>query len=333
MRVPATSHQHRLRWLALLALLPLVAGCSAGPSSSLSGGLSIQASKDSRASGTPIALVPVHLSKSDQAHVPKDLQIYSLTYWSRGLRCQAYLDVPGGPGSHPLWVLLHGAWVWSQPNHYSGFPVNTTSYAAMTSEPDAITFLPNYGGYGPSQGDVGDSHDDYVDVMNGLKALGHITGLHVKRDATYLSGASLGGIVALMTAVNDSAVRAVTLLSPWPGASEALSWLQAQPTNTLTGDDLSDDLYLVPTCGPNLQSLWCKENSVPYQELKVPILIVGGTHDTNIVPGMLQAMSTQLRRYNAQVELRMVPGGHAPETTASWAIEQAWLAAHGLRLQ
>ncbi len=323
----------QIRWLALLGLLPLLAGCSTGHGSSTPGGLSLQATRDNRANGAPIALVPVNVPKAYQRNVPKGMHIFSLTYWSRGRRCQAYLDVPSGRGSRPLWVLLHGGDVWGMPSHYSGFPVNTPSFAAVASEPDAISFMPNYGGYGPSQGNVGDSHDDYIDVMNGLTALGHIAGLHVKRDATYLSGASLGGIIALMTAAHDPEVRAVLLISPWPGAEEAMSWLQAQPTNRLTSGDLLDDIYLAQSCGANMQSVWCRQNSVPYQDVKVPVLIVGGTHDPLIVPAMLRAMYAHLRRYNAHVQLHFVPGGHAPETKASFAIEQAFYAAHGLRVE
>ena len=126
----------QIRWLALLGLLPLLAGCSTGHDSSTPGGLSIQAARDSRANGAPIALVPVNVPKAYRRDVPKGLHVFSLTYWSRGLRCQAYLDVPSGRGSRPLWVLLHGGYVWGMPSHYSGFPLDTPSFAAVASEPD-----------------------------------------------------------------------------------------------------------------------------------------------------------------------------------------------------
>ncbi len=322
------SRRHRLIF-SLVLLLPLLAGCSMAQGSPAAPALSIQTAKHRRANGTPIALEPVRLSKSARAHVPKGVRIYSLTYWSRGLRCQAYLDVPGGGRAYPLWVLLHGGDVWAEPGHYSGFPVMTPAFAAGAAQPDAITFLPNYGGYGPSQGDVGDGYDDYVDVMDGFTALRQITGLHVRPRDTVLSGASLGGIVALLTAAHDQAVRGVVLISPWPGAEEMASWLRSQPTAKLSTDDQLYAISLSETCSSGLESGWCRRNSAPYQDIKVPVLIVGGTRDPKNPPGVLRAMASDLRRYNTHVELRIVPGGHAPMTAAAGAIEHAWYAAHG----
>ena len=323
------SQRHRLIVSLVLGLLPLLAGCSIGQGPPASSALSIQTAKHRRANGTPIALEPVRLSKSALVHVPTGVRIYSLTYWSRGLRCQAYLDVPSGGRAYPLWVLLHGGDIWGEPGHYNGFPVMSPSFAAGTAEPDAITFLPNYGGYGPSQGDVGDGYNDYVDVMNGFRALKEITGLHVRRKDTILSGASLGGIVALLTAAHDPEVRGVVLISPWPGAEEMASWLESHPTAKLTTDDQLYAISLSETCSTGLQSGWCRQNSVPYQDIKVPVLIVGGAQDPKNPPGMLQAMAKDLRRFNKHVELRIVPGGHAPMTAAAGAIEHAWYLAHG----
>ncbi len=327
------------RGIAVRAVLPLLvavlaAGCSVGMASrQLPGGLSLEMAGSRRADGTPIALVPVQVPDAYRKNVPRGVHIFSLTYWSRGLRCQALLDVPGGDRAYPLLVELHGGDIWASHSHYSGFPVNTPAYAAVASQPDAIVFLPNYGGYGPSQGDVGDGHDDFVDVMQGLAALRHVSGLRIKRDATYLSGASLGGIVALLVATRDPQVRAIGLLSPWPGAAVAMAWLEAQPTDLLTSNDLLTDIYLAQSCGPKLASTWCRENSVPYRDIRVPVLLVGGTRDPIIAPGMLRAMAQHLRRYDPQVALTFVPGGHAPETPRSWAVEQSWFKARGLDLE
>ena len=127
------SQRHRLIVSLVLGLLPLLAGCSIGQGPPASSALSIQTAKHRRANGTPIALEPVRLSKSALAHVPTGVRIYSLTYWSRGLRCQAYLDVPSGGRAYPLWVLLHGGDIWGEPGHYNGFPVMSPSFAAVTA--------------------------------------------------------------------------------------------------------------------------------------------------------------------------------------------------------
>ena len=318
--------------LVLLSLL-LTVGCPLGPSRTLPGGLAIAGAPAGRADGTPVSLSLVPVPKAYRRNVPRGVHLYSLVYWSRGLRCQAYLSVPGGERAYPLLLELHGGSFTSDPmQHWSGFPVITPSVAAVFSQPAAIVFSPNYGGYGPSQGTVGDGHDDYVDVVNGLKALRQISGLRIKARDTFLFGVSEGGFVALLLAADNPQVRAVELESPWPGATEALAWLEAQRLDSLNTGLLADMDYLTTACGPQITSVWCRRNSAPLREVHAPILLLGGTSDPIIAPGMLRATYRDLHRYNAHVQLVLIPGGHAPTTPQAGKVEQEWFVRHGLRL-
>ncbi len=315
------------RGLLLASALTILAGCTTVQQLSLQPA----GAPDSKANGTPISLVPVKVPASAEKYLPLGERIFSLTYWSRGLRCQGYLDVPAGQTALPLLVELHGGGVWANPGHYYGFPVITPSVAAEFAQPSLIVFSPNYGGYGPSQGTIGDSHADFIDTMNGLTALTHISGLRIRQHDTFLAGASLGGMVALLMADQDKEVRGLELISPWPGAKQAMAWLGTQSSASLSYTDLYSLANVGRLCGPSLSSAWCAANSVPYSQVKVPVLLLGGTHDTTIPPDMLKAMYAALKQFDPRVQLNFVSGGHVPETKAAWDIEREWFKTHGLR--
>ena len=98
-----------------LSLLGLAGGCSplTAPSHAEFETVAITSAHYGRRNGAPISLTPARLQPSLARLVPRGVAIYSLFYWSRGLRCQAYLDVPAGRGPHPLLVELHGGYIFA----------------------------------------------------------------------------------------------------------------------------------------------------------------------------------------------------------------------------
>ena len=321
--------------LGVALAISALGGCSAqtAPAHRSLGDLSIPVSVP-KANGEPISLKSVPLRAAAAKYVPEGVRVYSLVYWSRGERCQAYLDVPAGSGSYPLLVELHGGIIVSgDPVHYTGYPTIGPLEAAVVASTQAISYLPNYVGYGSSQGTPGDPYQNYRDVVNGLAALGRISGLHVLPHATYLWGFSMGGDVAMILAAHDPDVRAAELVSPYPGPVAMMKWMNAQTQDALGSGDLGDYATFLSQYGQNLSAPWYQENSYSYSAIQIPVLIIGGTKDQGFPPPLLRAMYQGLKRNDSHVTIRFFPGGHAPQSAAVLKTEDAWFKAHGLRLR
>ncbi len=285
----------------------------------------------SKADGEPISLKPVSPPAAIARQLQEGLQVFSFFYWSRGVRCQAYLDVPAGKGPFPLLVELHGGELWNgYPQGYTAYAAEPANAAAIATS-HAISFLPNYAGYGPSRGAPGDPYQNYRDVVNGLLALGRISGLHVLTRATYLFGFSMGGDVAMILAAHDRNVRAAELVSPYPGPVAMMKWMDALGIGSLSAMDSVDWGAMVDHYGSDLNAAAYRNDSYVYSSIHIPVLIIGGTKDPGFPPPMLRAMYHGLKRYDSQVTLRFFPGGHAPDSTAVNQAEAAWFNAHGLK--
>lgn len=198
-------------------------------------------------------------------YVPPGGHVYSLTYWSRGQRAQGYLTVPAGPKPHALFIYLHGGYYIAEPGHTDD-DYWTRQEAIVNAQARAVAFLPNYVGYGPSGGKVGDAYQDTQDVANGLKALARIRGLRLERNATYLLGFSLGGAIGVLLAEHDPQVHAAALDSPWPGARMSLSWYQTNYFH-LNRDERLGYKILTRYEGSNTASRWYRRNSYDCQDV------------------------------------------------------------------
>lgn len=220
------------------------------------------------------------------------VSIYSLKYWSRGILVQGYLDVPAGKGPFPLLVFLHGGYlVPSQLRHVYLVdslqlidPMQWASYRM-------IAFLPSYAGYGSSGGNVGSLASNATDTLNGIIALRQVCGLHIRPQATYLLGGSMGGGVAVYVAERDRGIRAAVLISP--GLFNSPYWEQE------------------------------------YYNLKLPVLILAGTQDPIVTPALAVATYDALSAHDKKVRLMWEPGGHYP-LAASWHDLTDWFASYGL---
>lgn len=243
--------------------------------------------------------------------VPQGYTLYSLTYESEGKPVQGYLGVPPGKGPFQLVVFLHGG----SPIKVSS-PAKTgglsASVAADEILPAPLMFFPNYRGYRPSPGDVQDGYHDYLDTVNGLTALRHISGLRVAPHDIFLAGTSLGGFVALRLVAEDPDVRAVLLTSPWPGMDTVLAWLKTQFSQSPQARSAYNQLR---SYGGPKPGAWLRRNSITLARIHVPILIIGGTEDQIIPPSLLRYLDRQLSAGDPHVTLTFLPGGHAPAGT------------------
>lgn len=282
--------------------------------SSISNELSIIPSSNDNTDGSVVSLKKFS-SVTFPSRISAGTGLYSLTYMSRGLKVQGYLVVPAGRGPFPLYMGLHGGYFLSGNFHTNdSIAVVTKTVATQSAIDGDICFFPNYAGFGPSQGDVGDAYDSYIDTMNGLAALSQIKGLHVQNGATYLVGSSMGGLVAMDVAENDSQVKAIALISPDPGAIQFVSWADQNRTK-LDKTDWNSVQSIKNAEGKNLKAQWYQDNSVSYADIRIPVMIIGGNNDPIIPPALLEQMYKDVSRYNSQVTLKFVPGGHVPSSS------------------
>ncbi len=270
---------------------------------------------------------PIRLTKVGVSTLYPGVKIFSLLYWSRGREVQGYLDVPPERTPLPLVVSLHGGYLTSRA-HYNGYPAVTKQGAIEAAEQGNVVFLPNYGGYGESPGTVGTPYDDFLDVRNGLRALDRLHKFRIQPHATYLLGASTGGFVALKLAEADNQVKAIALLSPWPGFTLFREWVQA--AKSVDPDDQGDMQLLTTTYGTNTASAAYTHNSLLLDEIHSPVLIIGGTSDAIIPPDLLLDLYSGLRAHNPNVTLKFVKGGHAPATSQEQQLMYDWLSSQGL---
>lgn len=321
----------RLLGIALVAgVLVGGAGCSAALSRTGTGLVVEQASR-AKVDGYPISLRALPQAKY-KSYMPRGQRMYSIRYWSRGLDVQGYLDVPPGKGPFPVLVYLHGGEVIPLDSHYHGYPVYTPVMAAESANADSIVFVPNYGGYGPSKGDIGSPYDCMVDAADGLKALSHVKGLQVKSNATYVFGFSLGGFVALALAQHDPQVRAAVLDSPWPGTLAFDAWTSQVGMIHLDKDDLNLLDEVAWAYSPDFNATLAHMNSVQFNKVRVPVLIIGGGKDPIIPPSLVRALYGDLRAAGVETTLHFLPGGHAPITLQMYRIAQKWLLPRGFHL-
>jgi len=130
--------------------------------------------KSSRRDGTVISLNAVRLPASLKERLPRGIKVFSLTYWSRGQRCQAYLDVPMSKRKHALYIQLHGGDIFGQASHWRGSSGDDLNTAVGYALSGVVSFFPNYLGYGPSVGVPGDPAQDFRDVRLGHCRTSHI---------------------------------------------------------------------------------------------------------------------------------------------------------------
>ncbi|NMP21807.1 alpha/beta hydrolase family protein [Sulfobacillus harzensis] len=262
--------------------------------------------------GAPISLTLIRNPQfAPDLGMPSRTKLYSLKYWSQGYAVQGYVVVPPSRGPMPLEVNLHGGYMLPAGLHTNKY-AETQSDAELWTSNSFITFLPNYEGYGLSQGDVRGGYGDYLDTENGLRALFRVFGPKIQGNHTYLYGVSLGGFVAMKLAESDPGVKALVLLSPFPGAEAFVSWVESRPSQQIDEVDRNDVSAMLKQEGANPRASWYLSNSLGDSKIKIPVLIIGGEKDPIIPPAMLRQLKGTLSKNDPNVELAFFPGGHAP---------------------
>lgn len=134
-------------------------------------------------------------------------------YPSDGLQVHGFMDIPTGPGKHPVVIVLHG---YVDPSVYRMQPY-TTRYADGLAEAGYFVLHPNYRSYPPS--DLGPNPfraGFAIDVLNLLAIVREQAGDQGPLGAADgsrigLLGHSMGGGIAIRTMVVDHDIDAVVL--------------------------------------------------------------------------------------------------------------------------
>lgn len=327
----------RMLWSGSIMLLALgVVGCGAPVSKAASPapttGISTPTTTyyaDTKTSGAPISLTSIpDLQFYSNLGMPPGTKLYSLRYWSQGVRVQGYVAMPPSRTPLPILVNLHGGYMLSPGHHTNHYPSITPAIVAGWVMPGFVTFLPNYAGWGLSGGYVGDGYSSYVDTVNGLTALHKVFGSKVQTN-TDLWGVSMGGFVAMKLAATDPNIKAMVLKSPFPGAAAFMSWAESRLTpNSMDSTDLGDFLAIQSQEGANPQSRWYVHNSIVYRDITVPTLIIGGESDPIFPPSLLRQLKSALSTHDAHVTLTLMPGGHAPKNATAFGVITEFLKSH-----
>jgi len=140
----------------------------------------------------------------------------------------------------------------------------------------------------------------------------------------------MGGDVAMMLAARDPDVRAVEMVSPYPGPRIMMRWADGVGQDALTTDDLIDQATMISQHGTNPASAWYADNSFDSAQVHAPVLTIGGLRDPGFPPPLLRFMASTLKASGVKVALRLFPGGHCPASSQVIAEEVDWLRAQAL---
>jgi pimeloyl-ACP methyl ester carboxylesterase len=209
------------------------------------------------------------------------LEAYRMMYWSDGIKSEAYVAVPKGPGTYSISIECHGGWTIPRNKSHVSFIAlghgtipNKSPAQALLKQANKyrITLAPMYRGYGNSNGTVHGIYENTIDTKNAIKA---VTAYFKENEKTrhiqkrlYLYGISMGGAVALKTAAERNDVRQVEAVSPFVGWNIFDQWAK----NHMAYDRWSDFYYAsVAAYGPfDPESPVYQRQSIPYKKMKAP---------------------------------------------------------------
>ena len=152
------------------------------------------------AQGVPKA---VYVDPPHDAKHPARMEVLHIP--SGGVRINGVAMVAAGPGTHPTFVFCHGL-----PGNEKGHDL---AQAVRRAGWNAITF--NYRGSWGSPGEFRFDHnlDDAAAVLAYLRDTANVRALAIDTTRIVISGHSMGGWVAALTAARDPRLRGAVLIS------------------------------------------------------------------------------------------------------------------------
>lgn len=271
---------------------------------------------------------PTHLTKEDgevismkKVKLPfasSSMEAYRMMYWSDGLKNEAYVATPKGPGTYSLFVECHGGYT---------TPMNISHLAEIPGEGETVTFdtnllagaysnfitvAPTYRGYGNSEGQVKGIYENTIDTENAIKAIMNYfnnkkENRHIK-DILYLDGWSMGGAVVLRIASKRDDVKSVVANSPFVGWNTFDTWAQNHLDNEKVGKFYYDGVDAYGSFDPDYDVY--KKQSVPYESIKAPTLLVQGNDDQTVPWQSVQFLYDKMKANHQDVTFKIIDGGN-----------------------
>lgn len=264
---------------------------------------------DNQKNGQIISFSKINVTQNDPT-----LESYLMIYWSEGMKAVAYVSVPKQKGTYPLYVRLHGGYTWSHPlKHVTTITVNHVTYhydqsIVQNGMHGAITLLPMYQGYDKSQGTVNGLNGDTIDTQNAINALIAFLNSNqetskIEKNSLYLEGVSMGGGVALKVASERQDVRFVIATSPFVGWDIVGAWDTLHHPVAYLNMTMQYGLY-------NPQSKVYEEQSIDYQKINAPVLLLQGTADNSVSWQTVEQLYNNMKADHQIVFLKLLKNGN-----------------------
>ncbi|MBA2939726.1 alpha/beta fold hydrolase [Paenibacillus sp. CGMCC 1.16610] len=287
-------------------------------------------------SGSPSEEDGIIVSKElvDVAGQNPKINIYKIFYISDGTKVEAFLSEPKESGKYPLHVTLHGGWAYERPNKtHDSFGFQAESLKNVPE--NVVRIAPQYRGYMGSDGSVQGLAGNTLDTRNAIKAA--MSWGNVLPDSIFLTGASMGGGVALRTASERKDIKAVVAVSPFVGWDTIIQWMDNNtdgvwPDNVQKERKLANEYKDIFSKNPGKE----KENSLldRIPDIQAPVLLLQGTADESVVWQTVQEFANRMKERNKTIKLILYPnGGHGLkdqyQSETSKEID-SWLTEYGL---
>ncbi|RFU68699.1 S9 family peptidase [Peribacillus saganii] len=212
------------------------------------------------------------------------IHLYTVTYYSQGLKIKGLLAEPVGQEVYDGFLYLRGG----IKNVGKVRPGRIIQFAAQ----GFIVFAPHYRGNQGGEGDEDFGGQDRLDAVSGFKLLENHP--RVRNDSIHVFGFSRGGIMALWTAILcKSAASVVT----WGGVSDMfLTYMEREDLRRMMKRVIGGS----PTKYP--EEYEYRTPLFAVDELEVPVLIIHGERDQNVSVDHAHRLENILKAKNKHVE-------------------------------
>jgi dipeptidyl aminopeptidase/acylaminoacyl peptidase len=192
------------------------------------------------------------------------VEIYEIVYYSGGLRVKGLLAQPIQPGEYDGFLYLRGG--------IKGVGMVRPARIAQFAQEGFIVFAPFYRGNRGGEGNEDFAGNDREDALSAFQLLKQYE--RVYRERIHVFGFSRGGVMALLTAIEE---KGVTSIVTWGGVSDMILTYEERK-------DLRRMMKRVIGGSPNKYPERYEWRTPLYEveEIAAPVLIIHGEKDHNV---------------------------------------------------
>jgi esterase/lipase len=325
-------------FLATIIIAMLFTGCSNGQTSKVNE-TKVQSPQSNDLQNKNIGKKDgqvISMTKIKDSDLDPSLEAFRMMYWSDGIKAEAYVAAPIESGTYSLFVQCHGGWtIPRNKSHLLDVPgVHFDVKGIIGNAPNYfITIAPMYRGYGNSDGKVKGIFENTIDSENAINAvMNYFNSLketrHIQHQI-YLSGISMGGTVVLKLAAEREDIQTVVAVSPFVGWNifDEFAIKHMDDEYVAGFFKAGEDAY--GSFDPDSQEY--RDQSIPFEKIKAPTLLIQGTNDQTIPWGTVQALYDKMKENRQDVAFNLVEGGDHALTNKQGVLAQImteWYAKH-----